>query len=245
MGSLRRVLLLAFLPLLLLTRCSPSDMDPTNPILRHDPSELYFGDALQLAAAIRRGERSTLRDLVRSHPDAVNDQGRQHLPLLAWAIGHRDPEAVEILLSAGANPNTTMPFGAGKMSMVSLAASAEDPRFLDLLLAYRADSAGLPDTEPPLFTAIKAERYDRVDALLKAGADINQQDAAGKTPIMMMALAGDYPQVLAFARRGANPRISMKNGTTLERVITRFPAEPGSPQALAQAEILALIRAAL
>lgn len=241
MGLLRRVLL----PLLLFfTRCSSPDMDPNNPLLRHDPAELYSGEALQLATAIRQGAHPTLRDLVRSHPAAVHDGGRQNLPLLAWAIGHRDPESVEILLKAGADPNTTMPFGTWRMSLVSLAASAEDPRFLDLLLAHRADPAGLPDTEPPLFTAIKEERYDRVDALLKAGADINQQDAAGKTPIMIMALTGDYPQALAYARRGANPRIAMKNGTTLERLITRHPAEPGSPRALAQAELLALIRTA-
>lgn len=241
MGLLRRVLL----PLILcFTGCSSPDMDPNNPLLRHDPAELYAGDALQIATAVRQRAHARLRDLVRSAPDAVHDGGPRHFPLLAWAIGHRDPDALEILLQAGASPNTTMPFGTDRMSLVSLAASAEDPRFLDLLLAYRGDPAGPPNTEPPLFTAIKAGRYDRVEALLKAGAHINQQDAAGKTPLMMMALSGDYPQALAYTRRGADPRITMKNGTTLERVLTRFPAEPGSPQALAQAELLALVRSA-
>ena len=47
---------------------------------------------------------------------------------------------------------------------------------------------------------MKANPYDRIPFLLKAGADINQQDAAGKTAIVMMALGGDYSQTLAFVK---------------------------------------------
>ena len=95
---------------------------------------------------------------------------------------------------------------------------------------------------PPLFSAVKANRYDRIPLLLKAGADINQQDAAGKTAILMMALGGDYLQTLAFVKAGADPRIQMKNGVTLEKIITKFPAQAGSAQHAAQVELMALLR---
>jgi ankyrin repeat protein len=129
------------------------------------------------------------------------------------------------------------------MSLISLAASMENPGFIALLLAYRANPAGVPDTEPPLFSAVKADRYDRIETLLNAGADINQQDSVGKTMILMMAFTGDYPQVLAFVKRGADPRIPMHNGTTLEGVISRFPAQPGTPEHAAQTELVTRLRA--
>ena len=223
---------------LALTRCNPSPMTQDSSMLRHDPADVYQGPALGLAEAIRRGGHGGLRTLAASHRDAVDSTGMKGIPLLAWAIGHDDPTATEILLSAGADPNVTFPIGAWKMSLVSLAASAQDPRFLASLLRHGADPGGLPDTEPPLFSAIKADRYDRIEPLLRAGADINQRDSAGKTALLMMALTGDYPQALAFVRLGADPSIAMNNGTTLERLISKFPAEPGTPQHAAQIELM-------
>jgi len=234
--------LLVLLPLLTSARCSPPDTTMTSPMLRYDPADLYFGPALQMAEAVRRRDHGALRSLTGSHPGDVDSTGHRGIPLLAWAIGHDDPTATEILLRAGADPNVTLPIGEWKMSLVSLAASAEDPRFLGLLLAHRADPNGVAGTEPPLFSAVKADRYDRVEPLLRAGADINRQDAAGKTAIMIMALAGDYSQAVTLARRGADPRIAMKNGTTLEALLRRFPAESGTPQHAAQLELLGMLR---
>jgi ankyrin repeat protein len=212
-------------------------------MLKYDPADFYTGPALKMAEAVRRQDYVTLRALAVGHPNAIDSTGQKGLPLLAWTMGHDDPAAAEILLRAGARPDVTFPFGDWKMSLISLAASMENPGFIALLLAYRANPAGVPDTEPPLFSAVKADRYDRIETLLNAGADINQQDSVGKTMILMMAFTGDYPQVLAFVKRGADPRIPMHNGTTLEGVISRFPAQPGTPEHAAQTELVTRLRA--
>ena len=170
------------------------------PMLKYKSAEFYDGPALKMADAIRSRDHQILRTLVISQAQSVNSTGQKAFPILVWPMGHNDLGAAEILLKAGANPNVTFPFGEGKMSLISLAVSTENAGFLDLLLANGASPAGVVGTEPPLFSAVKANRYDCIPFLLKAGADINQQDAAGKTAIVMMALGGDYSQTLAFVK---------------------------------------------
>lgn len=238
-----RFLYLLFLLLTLtITTTFQAEAAQNKPMFKYNPADFYSGSALKMAEAIRRKDHTTLRTLVSSQPEVVNSTGQKNFPILVWAMGHDDLAATEILLKAGANPNVTFPVGNWKMSLIGLAASMENARFLDLLLVNGANPAGVVETEPPLFSAIKASRYDRIEPLLKAGADINQQDSAGKTAILIMAFAGDYSQALAFVKRGADPRIPMKNGTTLEKIIRKFPAQSGTPAHTAQRELMVLLR---
>ena len=124
-------------------------------MLKYNPAEFYDGPARKMAEAIRSRDHAVLPTLVNSQIHWVNSTGQKGFPLLAWTMGHDDLVATEILLKAGANPNVTFPFGNGKMSLVSLAASMESAGFLDLLLANGANPEGVVDTEPPTFFSRK------------------------------------------------------------------------------------------
>ena len=151
-----RFLPLIFLPLIttLLIAC-PFDSTRNKPMLKYNPAEFYDGPALKMAEVIRNRDHAVLPTLVISQIQWVNSTGQKGFPLLAWTMGHDDLVAAEILLKAGANPNVTFPFGNGKMSLVSLAASMKNPGFLDLLLANGASPAGVVDTEPSTFFSRK------------------------------------------------------------------------------------------
>jgi ankyrin repeat protein len=223
-------------------RCSQPAMKQADPLLHQTPADYYAGPALDMAQAIRSRDHAGLESLCRSHPASASSTGLSGLPLLVWAMRHNDPASTEILLKAGASVDVTFPYGNWRMSAVSLAAGMENPLFLDLLLAWRANPAGLPDTEPPLFTAIKNSRTDHLPVLIKAGANLDQQDSAGKTAVHIAALAGDWKTALALVNMGANPRASLKNGVTLNTLIEKFPLAASHPQHAAQADLSARLR---
>lgn len=224
------------------TRCTQSAMKQANPMLDQNPADHYTGAALEMAEAIRRKNHAALQSLAESNKQAVSSEGIKGMPLLVWAMGHNDAASAEILLRAGARPDVTFPYGNWKMSAIGLASGAEDPRFLQLLLAHKANPNGAGDTEPPIFTAIKSNRHDRVPVLIKAGADINRTDSAGKTALHLAALSMEFQCALSLVNMGANPRAATKTGMTVKTIIDKFPLDPSHPQHAAQMQLSAMVR---
>lgn len=214
----------------------------SNPMLKQNPAEYYSGESLQAALAIRSGDDKALDSLLAQSPALAGSRGEKDLPLLAWAMGHNNPEAFKRLLDAGAPPDDFFMVGEARMSLLSLATGTESPQWLELLLKYKANLNGLPDTEPPLFTAKYAHKLDRFEQLLQAGADINHPDETGKTIIMVFAIARDYEMALQLAKRGANVNAITNNGTTIRKIIERYPLESGTPQGDAQAELARMLK---
>lgn len=212
-----------------------------SPMLKHDPADYYSGNAVQAAEAIRDHDHLKLGRILIQSPAVARNRGKKDLPLLAWAMGHNDPASFKLLLQAGANPNDYLVVQDGKMSLISVATGAENSQWLDLLLQHKANPNGLPDTEPPLFTARFAHKPDRFERLLKAGADLNHPDETGKTVIISCVMANDYIGALKLVKCGADPNVKMKNGTTVRKIIERFPLPPNTPQGDAQVELTRLL----
>ncbi len=228
--------------LFILTGCDLNFMSNQNPMLKHSPADFYSGEALHVAEAIRNGDYSGLSALLKQSPQVATSRGEKNFPLLAWAMGHNDPKAVKILLEAGASPNDFFMVEEAKVSVLSLATGAENPEFFELLLAHKADPNGLPETEPPLFTAEYANKFDRFERLLQSGANLNHADETGTTVVMICVLANDYLRALELVKRGADVNVHMKNGNSIRRIIDRYPLLPDSQQGRAQAELVRFLK---
>lgn len=215
----------------------------SNPMLKHNPSDYYSGESLQVALAIRSGDDKALDSLLVQSPSLAASRGEKNLPLLAWAMGHNSPEAFKRLLDAGAPPDDFFMVGEAKMSLLSLATGAEDSQWLELLLTYKANPNGLPETEPPLVTAFFAHKMDRFKLLLKAGADINHPDELGITVILDVAISRDYQTALELVKLGADVNAQSDDGKiSLRNIIDRYPLEQDAPQGQAQAELARMLK---
>ena len=115
---------------------------------------------------------------------------------LSFAINQGNPELVQALLDAGANPNTPSPSG-----QLPLILALDKPGIFKALLQAKAD----PNTKdqydaPLLFVAIRNGNSETVVALIEAGADISQKDYAGNSPLEL-ARRQDLAEVVALLEK--------------------------------------------
>jgi hypothetical protein len=66
----------------------------------------------------------------------------------------------------------------------------------------------------PLLDAVRRHRLDVIDALLRAGAEVNAGDGYGTTPLMMAAGNGDLPALDRLIEAGAAVNAQDYQGTT-------------------------------
>jgi ankyrin repeat protein len=87
-------------------------------------------------------------------------------------------------------------------------ASADEPR----ALSY-AELVGKKGGLTPLLFAVREGNIAAVDALLEAGADINQISAGdGTSPLLMAAINGHFDLALTLLERGADPNLASDAG---------------------------------
>jgi hypothetical protein len=221
------------------------DKEKENPILQHAPSEFYSEEALKAAEAIRRREYPALAAILKRTPEIAVDRGTRQMPLVAWAMAHDDPKSVELLLDAGALADDDVFDKDDKMSLLSLATGSQIPEFFDLLLSHGANPNGLSEAQPPLFVAVILSGYtysDRFERLLRAGADPNQRNEVGVPIIHVCANLNDYEKALELVKRGADPNAKDNKGITVRWNIERYPLDPGTPGARAQAELARILK---
>jgi ankyrin repeat protein len=159
-----------------------------------------------------------------ANPEGANQDGETALML---AIKTGEVALADVLIKAGANVNTIEKFHKQTPLMWAASAPKNAGELVKLLLAKGADvkpRALYTDwpsqitSEPraqyrpvggltALLYAARDGCYDCVDALLKAGADVNMPTPEGVTPLML-ALDNDHNDVARLLLdRGANPQL--------------------------------------
>lgn len=216
-------------------------MNTDNTLAKYSLSDLYTGKALEAATAIQKNDIESLARVLYDSPDTCKDRGLQELPLLVWAMGNDNLAAFELLLKSGAPPDDYFFMQEVKMSVLTLATGGKKPDYFRFLLAAKANPNGLPESEPPLFTAFYSHNNDRFDQLLSAGADLNYADETGTTVLIVVCLARDYVRALSLIKLGAKVDAQMTNGTTIRRIIELFPLNPQTEQGRAQLQIKEMI----
>ncbi len=154
-------------------------------------------DATPLFQAVRNNDLAFLKkNLNQSNIDSRDDHATT---LLMHAADFGSPEAMRMLLAAGAGVNARNAFDA-----TALIWAARDPVKVAMLLAAGADvNAVSKRGRTPLIVAASGSSAS-VRLLLAKGADANAHDGAGITPLMNAALAGDLDSVRWLVEKGAD-----------------------------------------
>lgn len=133
--------------------------------------------------------------------------------MLYRAIAEGDETLAALALDRGASPD-----GADLRRGPPLAAAAARGRLslVRLLLAHGADvnRRGLREELSALHQAASFEQAEIARCLLDAGAEVDQREDEGATPLMYAAARGDLRTVEILLARGADPSAKDKDGWT-------------------------------
>lgn len=142
--------------------------------------------------------------------DEINQPQRDGMTALHWAVFHQHPEAIERLLSAGADANVQNSYGVHPLL---IACQGGDPAIVESLLKAPVDvNARGPSGETPLMLAARQGCAEVIRLLLSAEAQIASTDKAGQTAVMWAAAAGNLEAVSLLVDNGADFRYSLPSG---------------------------------
>ena len=167
-----------------------------------------------LVKAAEMGDHKKLQELLSSGAD-VNSRYYADTALIR-AIVTKRIDTVKLLLEAGANPNLPSAQGTPLYHAVTVASS---PDIVALLIKYGADVNLVyekgSEKWPPLNAAIRwtlspeSKQVEIARLLIKAGANLEQANAHGGTPLRTALDGNRYHLVKLLLEAGADPnRIS-------------------------------------
>lgn len=145
------------------------------------PAAAQFTPQFDLINAVNSNDIEEMKEIFRTR-NVTPDVKRKSdgLPILVMAVDKRNYEAVEFLLEKGANVNAR--YREDKSTALMHAAAMGNSRLVNLLLKYEPD-VNMRDSknESALIKGVRARRTGVVEALIRAGADVNGGDITGKT----------------------------------------------------------------
>ncbi len=185
---------------------------------------------------------------------------------LMWASARRHPEMMQLLISKGADVNARSidrnyqrhiqaegrpkNLDSGGLTPLLYAARENCIACVDVLLKNKADiDLPDPDSVSPLLVAIMNANWDLAKKLIEAGADVNQWDIFGETPLIT---AVDLRTRIDGGRASIDPP-NMTKGVEIVKLLLERGADPNmqfffkpanARGALQTRGVTALIRAA-
>lgn len=189
-----------------------------------DPNRRDDGDnAMPLHFAAERGDLGIVRRLLEHGADPVGAGDYHGLEVIGWATAFENAmhtEIAEYLLGRGARHNIFSAVAMGDLAAIqSLIARspAELNRPMDRTNHRRR----------PLHLAIIKKQRLSLEALLELGADLEEEDAAGLTPLDQAALSGEREMAQRLISHGARIRlpaaVALERGDEIERLLREEP----------------------
>ena len=133
---------------------------------RQIQNQRYLYSNRGFAGAIKKGDNNTVDNCIKAGFDVNATQAG--IPLTFYAVIGKQPEALNLLLKGGANPNAEY-MGYSLINYVLISNKNSD--LIKVLIDNKAD-VNLPSKKiTPLTYAIKAKQVKIVEMLLKAGAN--------------------------------------------------------------------------
>lgn len=170
-----------------------------------------------LMVAAEHGQSEVIQALVRRKAN-VNLKHYADLTALMLAAGGGYPEAVRLLLVAGADPNAVgfyVHYGNFTPLMFAIRSKSENRlKVIDALLAGGAELNSKRAIRTPLMVAIENNDPDIIEALVKRGADVNGRGGSDITPLMFAAIGGTPRVVQALLDAGADVSLRDNEGKT-------------------------------
>lgn len=190
----------------------------------------HYGSSA-LSEAVKVADVEMVRMLLDAHadPDSANQDGQTAL-MLAASIGATD--VAKLLIQKGAKVNAVETY-RGQTALM-WAAAERHPEIVDLLLAKRADvriRAKYDDWERQITSEPRAQFRSTggltallyatrsgclacVQSIVKAGADVNQPNPDGITPLINACDNRNFDIAMFLLDHGANPNVWDMNGRT-------------------------------
>jgi len=169
--------------------------------------------------------------------DAKENWGGQ--TALMWASARRHPKMMELLIARGANVNARSTardyqrhvqaegrpknLDSGGLTPLLYTTRENCGACIDVLLRNKVD-INLPDPDgvSPLLLAIMNANWDRAKQLIDAGADINQWDIFGESPLF--TAVGQRNQL--SGGKGANDPLNQTTGLAIVKLLLDRGANP-------------------
>jgi hypothetical protein len=179
------------------------------------PSEQVFRSKseVDLARAAQVGDTRAVMDIVRQGTSA-GSVGKNGATPLWYAFTANKKAAFEKLLELGADPDAVDINGE---PLLGDSIMVDKPDWMKVLLTHGANPDGVNTNtrQPILFRAANDGRIHLMEALLKAGADINIRNADGTTALTFASSSRQIETVKFLLQHGADPFLRNAAGNDL------------------------------
>jgi ankyrin repeat protein len=186
-----------------------------------------------LAEAGCAGDLTKMDALAKQGVD-VNATGDQGGPVLLWVLGCKNYAGVEKLLSLGANPNYKV---GGTDSVMWIAAAADDPKWLPLMLAHGGDPNIWSGARSALMLTVSYNRQQNFKLLLEHGVDVNAHDIGHNSAATYAVAERKYDIVIDLLNHGYNYELPR-----LARAMNNLVTTPNSKVSVQRKQILGMLK---
>ncbi len=173
-------------------------------------------------ALLEKGKFALLRERIAETPELLERKERgSGKTLLARALESGSTEAVELLLSCGAELGSV----TNRPNWVAVALS--NPSLLESLLCHGASPNAVDaNGYAPIHHALESRNTAALAALLEAGADVNARNPLYQTPLLLAVMAEDLPLAQTLLDAGADLNLWDRRGdTALHKAVQRRSIE--------------------
>ncbi len=176
-----------------------------------DPNARDDGDnATPLHAAAGGGHIDSVRALLDAGADVQGEGDLHHLDVIGWAtvFAHARRDVVDLLVERGARHHIFSAIALGDLDLIRRV--ARDPDALRRRLSqYEQDQSVLHYVVAPADGLVggtfrTGDHYRTLELLIQLGADLEAQDAKGRTPLAIAMLRGDREAMQILHSAGAN-----------------------------------------
>lgn len=167
---------------------------------------------------LRKGWIEVLGERIAENPELLENKERKSgKSLLALALEDGNVEAVEMLLSSGAE------LASETNGPCWVAVMLDNPPMLGTLLRHGADP-NAPDANSlaPIHYAVGTQNTNALALLFEAGADVDARNASHQTPLLLAIMDDDLQMVGTLLEHGADPNPWDRTGdTALHKAVRR------------------------
>jgi len=176
-----------------------------------DPNAKLLNGETVLMNCARTGNAAAVKALIAAGAKVNAKEPEHDQTALMWAAAEKHPDAVRVLLDAGAD------FRARSRTYTQIVTSEVTQRAGREELNYTALRGG---STPLLFSARSGD-VESVSALLTAGADVNDTLPDGMAALVLAAQSGNGPAARLLLEKGADPNASAIGYTALHAAVLR------------------------
>jgi len=168
-------------------------------------------------ALLEKGRLERLRERIAENPELLERTDRETgYTLLEQALESGNPEAIELLLSTGADLTPVA-------DRLNLSVLLENLPMLGTLLRNGVDPDAVDDDGfAPIHYAVETQNTNALVLLLDSGADVDVRTRLHQTPLLLAIMADDLPTAGILLGYGADPNAWDRRGeTALHKAVRR------------------------